>query len=118
MHFYGHTHGYSRGHAQDHRHVMVNIASAGENLDESGEYDQIDYSEHVVSQYEYGFVVVDVEAGDNPAFEIQRLSIGTASEPLKPFESPSDSIDLLDLISSLCSSHEEIALIMELKDGF
>ena len=82
VHFYGHTHGYSRGHAQDHRHVMVNVASAGGNLDEWGEYDQIDYPEHVVSQDEYGFVVVDVEAGENPAFEIQRLSMGTASEPL------------------------------------
>ena len=84
VHFFGHTHGYARGHSQDHRHVMVNVASAGGNLDDWGEYPQIDYEEYVVSQAEYGFVLVDVEGGDDPAFEIQRLSMGTAEDPRQP----------------------------------
>jgi len=81
IHFFGHTHGYARGHSQDHRHVMVNVASAGGNLDYWGEYAQIDYEEYVVSQDEYGFVVVDVDAGDDPAFHLQRISLGNMSEP-------------------------------------
>lgn len=76
MHFFGHTHAYSRGQSQDHRHVMVNVATAGGNIDYWNEYAQIDYPEYVVSQDEYGFVWVDVEAGADPKFRLKRISRG------------------------------------------
>ena len=83
IHFYGHTHGYSRGVSRDHNHTMVNVASAGGNLDNFGEYPQRDYSEFSVSQDEYGFVVVDVNAGEDPSFTIKRLSMGNSEQSLK-----------------------------------
>ena len=76
IHFFGHTHGYSRGQSQDHNHLMVNVASAGGNIDYWGEYNQIDYEEYLLSQDEYGFVVVDVEAGASPSFTLKRISQG------------------------------------------
>ncbi|OHU84313.1 MULTISPECIES: fibronectin type III domain-containing protein [Pseudoalteromonas] len=82
IHFFGHTHAYSRGTSRDHTHAMVNVASAGGNLDYFDEYAQADYTEFSVSQDEYGFVVVDVQAGDDPAFEIKRISLGDEQTPL------------------------------------
>jgi hypothetical protein len=76
VHFFGHTHGYSRGQSRDHRHLMVNVASAGGNIDYWDEYTQIDYEEYSVSQDEYGFVIVEVEAGEDPHFQLQRVSLG------------------------------------------
>ena len=67
IHFYGHTHGYSRGQSRDHQHLMVNVSSAGGALDRWGEQPQADYPEFSVSQDTYGFVIVDVEAGDDAA---------------------------------------------------
>ncbi|NOU49870.1 metallophosphoesterase family protein [Pseudoalteromonas sp. JBTF-M23] len=82
IHFFGHTHAYSRGTSRDHKHAMVNVASAGGNLDYFGEYAQADYTEFAVSQDEYGFVMVDVQAGDDPYFEIKRISLGDENTPL------------------------------------
>ncbi|WP_105169850.1 fibronectin type III domain-containing protein [Pseudoalteromonas sp. T1lg23B] len=82
IHFFGHTHAYSRGTSRDHKHAMVNVASAGGNLDYFAEYAQTDYTEFSVSQDEYGFVVVDVQAGNDPAFEIKRISLGDEHTPL------------------------------------
>ena len=76
VHFYGHTHGYSRGQSKDHRHLMVNVASAGGNIDYWNEYFQQDYEEYSISQDEYGFVVVEVNAGSNPYFVLKRFSLG------------------------------------------
>ena len=76
IHFFGHTHGYSRGQSQDHEHLWVNVATAGGNIDYWGEYAQADYDEFVISQDEYGFVIVEVTAGDEPAFTLKRISIG------------------------------------------
>jgi acid phosphatase type 7 len=81
IHFFGHTHGYSRGQDQDHEHVMVNVASAGGKLDRWGEHPQADYAEFSVSQDTWGFVAVDVEAGDNPSFTLRRISRGNADVP-------------------------------------
>lgn len=74
--FFGHTHGYSRGQARDHRHLMVNVATAGGNIDYWGEYDQIDYEDFTVSQDEWGFVLVEVEAGAAPSMTLTRYSRG------------------------------------------
>ena len=82
IHFFGHTHAYSRGQSRDHAHLMVNVASAGGGLDRWGEQPQEDYDEFSVSQDDYGFVVVEVEAGDAPAFRLRRISRGTPETPL------------------------------------
>lgn len=82
LHFYGHTHGYSRGQSPEHAHLMVNVASAGGNLDYWNEYPQTDYPEHTISQDEYGFVWVDVQAGDAPQFLLKRISRGDENTPL------------------------------------
>ncbi|MCC7387706.1 MAG: fibronectin type III domain-containing protein [Phycisphaerales bacterium] len=76
VHFFGHTHGYSRGQSRDHRHLWINVASGEGNPDYWGEYAQRDYPEFQYSTPEYGFVVVDVEAGDTPRFRVQRYSLG------------------------------------------
>ena len=76
IHFFGHTHGYSRGQSRDHQHLWVNVATAGGNIDYWGEYAQNDYDEFVVSQDEWGFVLVEVEAGDAPQFRLRRVSHG------------------------------------------
>ena len=76
IHFFGHTHGYSRGQSRDHKHLWVNVATAGGAIDNWGEFPNADYKEFVKSQDEYGFVYIDVTAGDDPQFVLQRYSIG------------------------------------------
>ncbi len=76
IHFFGHTHGYSRGQSLDHNHLWVNVATAGGAIDYWGEWPQADYDEFTVSQDEWGFVVVNVEAGDDPQFTLTRISRG------------------------------------------
>ena len=76
IHFYGHTHGYSRGQSKDHTHLMVNVATSGGYIDYWGEWPQQDYQEYSISQDEWGYVLLEVEAGSNPQFTLKRLSIG------------------------------------------
>ena len=76
IHFYGHTHGYSRGQSRDHNHLMVNVATAGGYIDYWGEYPQEDYEEYSISQDEWGYVFVEVKAGDDPYFVLKRFSVG------------------------------------------
>jgi len=76
IHFYGHTHGYSRGASRDGSHLWVNVASAGGNIDYWDEYTQYDVEEVEVSQDEWGFVLVEVTGGENPAFHLRRVSRG------------------------------------------
>ena len=80
IHFFGHTHGYSRGQSRDHQHLWVNVATAGGNIDYWGEYAQRDYPEFSVTQDEWGFVVVDVDAGDHPKFRLRRISRGNENQ--------------------------------------
>lgn len=75
-HLFGHTHGYSRGQSRDHAHLWIDVATAGGNIDHWGEYPQADYDEFTVSEDEYGFVVIEVEAGDAPSFRVRRVSRG------------------------------------------
>ncbi len=82
IHFFGHTHAYSRGQSKDHKHLWVNVATAGGNIDYWGEHANADYAEFVKSEDEYGFVVVDVEAGANPEFTLKRYSTGDESTTL------------------------------------
>ena len=77
VHFFGHTHGYSRGQSRDHNHLMVNVATAGGAIDNWGEYAQQDYKEFSKSDDDYGFVLVEVEAGNDPQFLLTRVSHGS-----------------------------------------
>lgn len=76
IHFFGHTHGYSRGQSRDHNHLMVNVATAGGNIDSWNEFAQQDYPEYITSEDTYGWVYVSVQAGSNPQFTLKRYSIG------------------------------------------
>lgn len=77
LHFFGHTHGYSRGQSKDHNHLWINVASAGGAIDNWGEFEGRDYDEFTVTQDEYGFVMVEVDADVNdPKFTIKRVSRG------------------------------------------
>ena len=76
IHFFGHTHGYSRGQSLDHSHLWVNVATAGGAIDYWGEWPQEDYDEFTVTHDEWGFVVVDLEAGEEPKFILKRISRG------------------------------------------
>ena len=79
VHFFGHTHAYSRGQSRDHQHLWVNVASGEGNLDYWGEYPQADYPEFQYSKPDYGFAMIEVQAGDEPSFRLDRLSRGTES---------------------------------------
>ncbi|MEW2920921.1 fibronectin type III domain-containing protein [Muricauda sp. ANG21] len=77
VHFFGHTHGYSRGQSKDHKHLWINVASAGGAIDNWGEFEGRDYDEFTVTQDEYGFVMVEVDGNRNdPKFTIKRISRG------------------------------------------
>ena len=79
IHFFGHTHGYSRGQSHDHTHLWVNVATAGGAIDYWGEWPQADYDEFTVTQDEWGFVVVDLDAGEEPQFVLKRISRGNTA---------------------------------------
>ncbi|MCJ8291062.1 MAG: fibronectin type III domain-containing protein [Crocinitomicaceae bacterium] len=76
IHFFGHTHAYSRGQSRDHNHLWVNAATAGGAIDNWGEFPNADYDEFVISEDEYGFLMVEVEAGTDPKFVLKRYSQG------------------------------------------
>ena len=82
IHFFGHTHGYSRGQSQNHDHLWVNVATAGGAIDYWGEWPQADYDEFTVTQDEWGFVLLEVEAGTDPQFTLKRISRGDDYEPM------------------------------------
>ncbi len=76
IHFFGHTHGYSRGQSRDHNHLWVNAATAGGAIDNWGEFPNQDYDEFTNSIDEYGFVVLNVDAGNTPQFVLKRITRG------------------------------------------
>lgn len=81
VHLFGHTHAYSRGQSREHNHLWVNVSSAGGALDLWGSSAQIDYPEFSSSQDTWGFVAVDVSAGDSPSFRLRRVSRGNDTTP-------------------------------------
>ena len=81
IHFYGHTHGYSRGQSRDHAHLWVNVATGMGNPDYWGEYPQADYEEMQISTPDWGFAIIDVKAGDEPSFRLRRMSRGNEVVP-------------------------------------
>jgi len=80
IHFFGHTHGYSRGQSRDHKHLWINVATAGGAIDNWGEFPNFDYDEFSVSQDDYGFVVVEVTNDDDPKITVKRISRGDQDE--------------------------------------
>jgi calcineurin-like phosphoesterase family protein/purple acid phosphatase-like protein len=77
IHFFGHTHGYSRGQSKDHKHLWINVASAGGAIDNWGEFEGRDYEEFSVTQDEYGFVMLEVDGSqEDPKFTVKRISRG------------------------------------------
>jgi hypothetical protein len=82
VHFFGHTHGYSRGQSKEHRHVMVNVASAGGAIDNWGEFTNADYEEFTRSDDDFGYVIMEVQAGADPSFLLKRLSHGSYEDGL------------------------------------
>jgi 3',5'-cyclic AMP phosphodiesterase CpdA len=77
LHFFGHTHGYSRGQSKDHKHLWINVATAGGAIDNWGEFEGRDYNEFTITQDEYGFVMVEVDGSkSDPKFTIKRISRG------------------------------------------
>lgn len=76
VHFFGHTHSYSRGQDRDHAHGMVNVASGMGNPDYWWEYPQADYEEFEISTPDWGFCHVETTAGDDPTMTLRRLSRG------------------------------------------
>ena len=95
VHFFGHTHGYSRGQSRDHKHLWVNVATAGGAIDNWGEFPNADYKEFVKSQDEYGFALLNVKAGFDPSFTLKRYSLGDQDEVLD--NELRDSIHILNL---------------------
>ncbi len=81
IHFFGHTHGYSRGQSRDHKHLWINVASGGGAIDYWGEYPNFDYDEFSVSQDEWGFVSLAVTAGEDPQVTVKRISRGNKFIP-------------------------------------
>ena len=61
---------------------MVNVATAGGNIDYWDEYAQIDYPEYTISNDDYGFVLVEVDAGGSPQFTLKRFSLGDENTTL------------------------------------
>jgi len=76
IHFFGHTHGYSRGQSLDHKHLWINVATAGGAIDYWGDYPQVDYDEFSKSQDEWGFVSVNIINDNDPRFVVKRISKG------------------------------------------
>ncbi len=81
IHFFGHTHAYSRGQSRDHNHLMVNVATGEGSIDYWGLYPRADYPEYQKTFVNWGFVLMEVEAGDDPKFRLRRVSRGNQYEP-------------------------------------
>lgn len=82
VHLFGHTHGYSRGAHREHRHLMVNVATGGGAIDRWGATSQANYADFSVSEDDYGFALIEVEAGDAPSLRLVRFSRGDPEHPL------------------------------------
>lgn len=76
IHFFGHTHGYSRGRSRDHKHLWINVATAGGAIDNWGEFPNFDYDEFSVSQDDYGFVMLEISDDNDPKVVVKRISRG------------------------------------------
>ncbi len=81
VHFFGHTHAYSRGQSRDHKHLMVNVAAGEGGLDYWGNPTPVDYPEYQRSFIDWGFMILEVQAGADPQFRMRRISRGNDIVP-------------------------------------
>ena len=79
---FGHTHGYSRGQSRDHKHAMVNVATAGGTIDPWGSGTEANYPEYSISTADWGFVTLEAHRGDLPTMELVRYSRGDGEQTL------------------------------------
>lgn len=79
VHLYGHTHGYARGESRDHQHVGFNVGSAGGSIDDWGDDPQWDHPEVSKSLDEYGFLLLEFQAGDDPRMGFTFVSRGDST---------------------------------------
>lgn len=82
IHFFGHTHSYSRGQSRDHDHLMVNVASGSGSLDYWWAYPNEDYEEFQITLQEWGFVQMEVGTGFDPWLRLRHVSRGNDYIPL------------------------------------
>jgi hypothetical protein len=82
IHFFGHTHSYSRGQSRDHDHLMVNVATGMGSIDYWWDYPNQDYDEFQITLQEWGFVQLEVDTSDEPWFRLRRVSRGNDYVPL------------------------------------
>ncbi|MCH2161874.1 MAG: metallophosphoesterase family protein [Phycisphaerales bacterium] len=82
IHFFGHTHSYSRGQSRDHDHLMVNVATGMGSIDYWWDYPNADYDEFQITLQEWGFVQMEVGTGDDPWFRLRRVSRGNDVVPM------------------------------------
>ena len=81
IHFFGHTHSYERGQSRDHEHLWVDVSAGEGDLAWWGEYPNADYPEFQKVFMDWGFVLMEVEDGDNPSFRMRRVSRGNQFDP-------------------------------------
>lgn len=76
IHFFGHNHNYSRGYSRDHKHVWMNVASAGGGIHEWDPFWCQDHEEFPMTLDDWGFVTLEIVNDDEPRLIIQRVSRG------------------------------------------
>ncbi len=82
FYFYGHAHNYNRGHDSDHNHTFMNIAVAGGSIDAWPMYAFAqDFAPVIASDASFGYVRIDVTAGDTPSVRLRRYSAGYTPNP-------------------------------------
>lgn len=81
VHFFGHTHAYSRGQSRDHNHLWVNVAAGEGGIDYWGAFPNEDYPEFQRTFVTWGFVVLEVQAGEDPRFRLRRVDLGNEVAP-------------------------------------
>ena len=82
IHFFGHTHSYERGQSRDHNHLWIDVSAGEGDLAWWGEFPNEDYPEFQKTIMDWGFVLMEVEDGDNPSFRMRRVSRGNQYAPL------------------------------------
>ncbi len=81
IHFFGHTHSYERGQSRDHEHLWVDVSAGEGDLAWWGEFPNADYPEFQRVFMDWGFVLMEVEDGENPSFRMRRVSRGNQFAP-------------------------------------
>jgi len=99
-HFFGHTHGYSRGQSRDVSHVWMNAGTASGAIDYWGAFPQADHPEFQRSFDEYGYTLVEVTAGMEPTARLRRYSRGDDTDTL-------DNVVKDDLLVTTCPREPE-----------